>query len=147
MMPSNHEGCTEDFRDPVVEEAFRILVQDTRASRGFHARVMTRIAAESPTLHDRLVCWLSPPWQPTWAGEVVTAADVSVQEQVFYLDDGEIQVKARQSSLYVSAALSRLPLSPSPWRAAVAAEAGHWRRTSERQAFTFAELRRQIRSG
>jgi hypothetical protein len=114
MMPSNHEGCTEDFRDPVVEEAFRILVQDTRASRGFHTRVMTRIAAESPTRRDRLVRWLSPPWQPTWAGEVVTAADVSVQEQVFYLDDGEIQVKARQSFLYVSAELSRLPLSPSP---------------------------------
>jgi hypothetical protein len=100
MMPHNRERRQEDARDPVVEEAFRLLARHTRAPRGFHARVMARITAESPTLRDRLVHWLSPPWQPTWAGEVVTAADVSAQEHVFSLDDGEIQVTCGWRAAY-----------------------------------------------
>jgi hypothetical protein len=100
MMSNNHEGYEKDARDPVVEEAFRLLVQHTRAPRGFHPRVMARIAAERPTFRDRLVRWISPPWQPTWAGEVVTAADVSTQEHVFYLDDGEIQVTCGWRAAY-----------------------------------------------
>ena len=70
MMPRNQAGRVEDARDPVVEAAFRRLVHHTQAPQGFHARLMTRIVAESPTLRDRLVRWLSPPWQPTWAGEL-----------------------------------------------------------------------------
>ena len=100
MMPHNHEEYEKDARDPVVEETFRLLVQHTRAPRGFHARVMARIAAERPTFRDRLVRWLSPPWQPTWAGEVVTAADISAQEQVFALDDGEIRVTCGWRAAY-----------------------------------------------
>lgn len=61
---------------------------------------MTRIATESPTLRDRLVRWLSPPWQPTWAGELITAADVAAQEHVFALDDGEIQVTCGWRAAY-----------------------------------------------
>jgi hypothetical protein len=100
MMPPNRERHEEDARDPVVEEAFSILVRHTRAPRGFHARVMARIAAASPAFRDRLVRWISPPWHPAWAGEVVTAADVSAQEQVFSLDDGEIQVTCGWRSAY-----------------------------------------------
>lgn len=100
MMRNNREGRQKDSRDPVVEEAFRLLVRQTQAPRGFHARVMAKIAAESPTPRDRLVRWLSPPWRPAWAGEMVTAADVSAQEHVFSLDDGEIQVTCRWQAAY-----------------------------------------------
>jgi hypothetical protein len=100
MRLNNREGRHEDSRDPMVEEAFSLLVRQTQAPRGFHPRVMARIAAESPTLRDRLVRWLSPPWHPTWAGEVVTAAEVSAQEHVFSLDDGEIQVTCGWRAAY-----------------------------------------------
>ena len=92
MMPRNQAGREEDSRDPIVEEAFSLLVHHTQAPEGFHARVMARVAAEGLTFHDRLVRWLSPLWQPAWAGEMVSAADVAAQEQVFALDEGEIQV-------------------------------------------------------
>ena len=100
MMPYNRAGRAESARDPAVEAAFRRLVRHTHAPQGFHARVMTRIATESPTLRDRLVRWLSPPWQPTWAGELITAADVAAQEHVFALDDGEIQVTCGWRAAY-----------------------------------------------
>ena len=100
MMPRNRAGREEDARDPVVEEAFRLLVGHTQAPRGFHARAMARIAAERPPLRDRLVRWLSPPWQLMWAGELVTAADVAAQEHVFALDDGEIQVTCGWRAAY-----------------------------------------------
>jgi hypothetical protein len=100
MMRNNREGRTEDARDPMVEEAFSILVRHTQAPRRFHARAMARIAAERPTLRDRLVRWLSPPWQPAWAGAMVTAADVAAQEHVFTLDDGDIQVTCGWRAAY-----------------------------------------------
>lgn len=100
MMRNNREGRIEDARDPVVEEAFSLLVRHTQAPRSFHARVMARIAAASPTLRDRLVRWLSPPWQPAWAGAMVTAADVATQEHVFALDDGDIQVTCGWRAAY-----------------------------------------------
>lgn len=100
MMSKNQARCEEDSRDPVVEEAFSLLVRHTQAPEGFHARVMARVAAERLTVGDRLVRWLSPLWQPTWAGELVTAADVAPQEHVFALDDGEIQVTCGWRAAY-----------------------------------------------
>lgn len=94
MMPSRREGREEDSRDPVVEEAFSILVRHTQAPRGFHARVMARIAAESQTLRDRVVRWLSPLWHPPLAGELGlnTATGTASETHMFYLAAGEIQV-------------------------------------------------------
>ena len=100
MIPSNREGRDEASRDPVVEEAFRILMRHTQAPQGFYARIMARIAAESPTLRDRLVRWLSPLWQPQWVGELVTAADIPEQEHVFRLEDGEIKISCSWRSQY-----------------------------------------------
>jgi hypothetical protein len=100
MVRNSREGHQKDSRDPVVEEAFSLLVRQTQAPQGFHARVMARLAAERLTVRDRLVRWLSPPWHPPWAGELVTAADVSAQEHVFALDDGEIQVTCGWRAAY-----------------------------------------------
>jgi hypothetical protein len=51
-----------------------------------------KVAAARPTLHDRLVRWLSPLWAPLLAGEVATAADTAAQAHTFYRDEGEIRV-------------------------------------------------------
>ena len=100
MILNHRTDHPEDARDPVVEEAFSLLVRHTQAPAGFHARVMGRIAAGSPPLRDRLVRWLSPPWHPLWAGELVTAADSAAQEHRFTLEDGEIQVTCRWQAAY-----------------------------------------------
>src|SRR4030095_1459076 len=100
MMPRNRARREEDFRDRGGEEAFSLLVRHTQAPQGFHARVMARVAAERLPFRDCLVRWLSPPWQPVWAGELVTAADVAAQEHVFALDDGEIQVTCGWQAAY-----------------------------------------------
>jgi hypothetical protein len=61
---------------------------------------MAKVTAERRSFRDRLVRWLSPPWQPTWAGELVTAADVAAQEHTFALDDGDIQVTCGWRAAY-----------------------------------------------
>lgn len=50
------------------------------------------LAAALQTLGGGLVRWLSPLWLPPLAGELVTAADTSAQEEIFYLDEGSIRL-------------------------------------------------------
>ena len=65
-----------------------MFVRHVQAPLGFRARVMARIAAESPSLRDRLVRWLSPAWHPIAS----TADGGSAQKHVFPLEDGNITV-------------------------------------------------------
>jgi anti-sigma factor RsiW len=51
-----------------------------------------RQEAARPTLHDRLVRWLSPLWTPLLAGELATAADTAAQTHTFYRNEGAIRV-------------------------------------------------------
>jgi len=73
MKHNEHERSPDIPRDPVLEEAFGILVRHARAPLGFRARVMARIAAASPTLRARLMSWLLPLWQSPLAGKPVPA--------------------------------------------------------------------------
>ncbi len=40
-------------------------------------------------IKEHLISWISPLWEPVWAGETVTAADIPEQEQNFEMDQGE----------------------------------------------------------
>jgi len=51
-------------------------------------------------LRERLVHWISALWQPLWAGEPVTAADIPAQEQVFAFDEGEIRLTCEWRAAY-----------------------------------------------
>jgi hypothetical protein len=73
MTHNKHERSSDMPRDPLLEEAFGVLVRHIRAPQSLHARVMARIAAARPTLRERLVRWLLPLWQPPVAGEPVIA--------------------------------------------------------------------------
>lgn len=64
------------------------------------ADLLADLSALLAGLTDRLVLWLSPLWHPPLAGELVTAADTSAQEQVFSLDDGEIRVTCEWRAAY-----------------------------------------------
>lgn len=46
---------------------------------------------------DLVVRWLSPLWQPLWAGAVISATGSTPPTQVFRLDDGEIRLTCRWS--------------------------------------------------
>jgi len=52
-------------------------------------------SARTAAVGRRLVRWLSPPWHPPFAGEVVTAAGTASQEEIFHLDEGWIRVTCR----------------------------------------------------
>jgi len=38
------------------------------------------------------IIWISKPWGPRWAGELVTASDIAEQEHSFVMDHGEIKL-------------------------------------------------------
>jgi hypothetical protein len=102
MTSRNRERHEEDVRDPVVEEAFGTLMRNTRAPQGFYARVIAQIAAASSTLRDRLVRWVSEPWHPVLAGEIVAAAGPPgrAPQRTFQLEDGNIRVTCEWRAAY-----------------------------------------------
>lgn len=100
MTPSKQDSHHEAPHDAAIEEAFGMFVRHVQAPLGFRARVMARIAAESPTLRDPLVRWVSYLWHPLLAGEPVTAADTRTQAQIFRLDGGEIRVTCAWRAAY-----------------------------------------------
>lgn len=66
-----------------------------------HLRHLPVPGEEAPeALRDRVIRWLSPLWPPPLAGELVTAANTTAQEQVFYLDDGRIKVTCEWRTAY-----------------------------------------------
>ncbi|MDM8524957.1 zf-HC2 domain-containing protein [Desulfococcaceae bacterium HSG8] len=46
------------------------------------------------------IIWISEPWEPRWAGELVTAADIAEQENAFELDSGQIMLTCHWKSAY-----------------------------------------------
>jgi len=91
MKHNEHERSPDIPRDPVLEEAFGILVRHARAPLGFRARVMARIAAASPTLRDRLMRWLLPLSQSPLAGNPISAPS-TVFHAPLALHDREIML-------------------------------------------------------
>jgi hypothetical protein len=43
-------------------------------------------------IRDRLIKWVSELWQPQWAGELVTAAHISEQQHIFYVQNQIIEI-------------------------------------------------------
>lgn len=41
---------------------------------------------------EAITSWISQSWEPQWAGQPVTAADIPEQEHLFRMDDGEIRL-------------------------------------------------------
>ncbi len=107
MMPSNRDGRDKDSRDPVVEEAFRLLMHHTQAPQDFSARVMAKSAAESPTLRDRVVRWFSPLWHPAWAPVLAVGLLFSLTLHAYQLLAPFQRVEDRPSARAVSPAAER----------------------------------------
>lgn len=70
------------------------LSQEHAASKAQPTYAKHRMLDSQPhsAMRKRLVHWVSTLWHPLWAGEAVTAAELSVQKHTFLQDDGKIAV-------------------------------------------------------
>ena len=60
---------------------------------GIEQRIAQRTASAPPLdLRDALATEF---WEPQWAGQLATAADIPAQEHTFFLDDGQIMLSCR----------------------------------------------------
>ena len=58
---------------------------------GFHSKLaQTMLTAKIRRVLDRVTQWISPVWQPLWAGQAVTADDIPKQDYTFLSDYGKI---------------------------------------------------------
>lgn len=51
-------------------------------------------------IKDSLISWLSPLWEPQWAGQTVTASDIPEQKNSFITEDGEIRISCQWQDKY-----------------------------------------------
>lgn len=60
---------------------------------GFHRKLRADLrTAKLKQAGRSLIRWISPLWQPQWAGQFVGAGDIPEQHQVFRLDSGIIEI-------------------------------------------------------
>lgn len=76
MTQNGRETPPEAPRDPVLEEAFEMLVRHARAPLGFHARVMAHV--EQQRARRRLFAWRRHGWSPAWALGLATGLLLSL---------------------------------------------------------------------
>ena len=53
---------------------------------------VSQTTSEQFSLTDRVVRWLSSLWEPQWAGQLVTAADIPQQSHTFTSEDGDMKI-------------------------------------------------------
>jgi hypothetical protein len=85
--------------DPDIIDAMPI--EDVRAElralgadvKGFHAKLGNTLRlAKLKKAGSALIQWVSPRWQPQWAGDFVGAGDIPAQTHTFRLEKGAIEV-------------------------------------------------------
>ena len=60
---------------------------------GFHAK-LAAVLRRAKLTHaaQAVIAWMSPCWQPQWAGQPVGAGDIPTQAHAFALEDGRIEL-------------------------------------------------------
>lgn len=60
---------------------------------GFHRKLARTLQkAKLARAAQAVIAWISPCWQPQWAGQPVGAGDIPTQTQTFMLEDGRVEV-------------------------------------------------------
>ncbi|PID58868.1 hypothetical protein CSB45_02390 [candidate division KSB3 bacterium] len=72
----------------------------------------------------QLLYWLSPVWEPQWAGQAVTAQDIPIQQYSFPLEDGAIDI----SCAWGDAFQSRPAFLTFSWKAHISEQRDFWLR-------------------
>jgi hypothetical protein len=73
-----------------VREELRALGADVS---GFHKKLARTLQqAKLARAAQAVIAWISPCWQPQWAGQPVGAGDIPTQQQTFPLEDGRVEV-------------------------------------------------------
>ncbi len=108
-----------------IEEVKRELKQIGIDAGKSYTRFTKRLAVAR--LHNSLgnvIRWLSPVWEPKWAGQPVTADDIPAQQYSFPLEDGSIDVSCKWEDAYQS----RPAFMKFSWRAQIPAQRDFWLR-------------------
>ncbi len=70
---------------------------------GFHGKLaQTILTAKIHRVLDRVTQWISPIWQPLWAGQAVTADDIPKQEYTFQSEHGKIVMTCEWKPAYAA---------------------------------------------
>ena len=56
--------------------------------------------SKKSSIIDSLVRWISPLWEPQWAGQLVTAADIPKQTHAFISENGDIKISCYWKGQY-----------------------------------------------
>ncbi len=91
----------------------------------FYASIRKKLA--SATVKNRmgkLIRWLSPVWEPQWAGQPVTAQDIPAQHYSFPLEDGNIEISCAWEDAYQS----RPAFIKLSWKAQIPEHRSFWLR-------------------
>ena len=75
--------------DDLRAELHAAGMDGVRFHRTLHRMLQT---AKLQHLAGQFAAWLSPVWQPLWAGQMVTAQDIPPQEYTFQLEEGQITI-------------------------------------------------------
>jgi hypothetical protein len=83
-----------DMLETLPIEEVRAELQALGANvEGFHARLAKTLrSAKLKQTGSVLIQWISPIWQPQWAGQFVGAGDIPKQTHTFMLEKGAIEV-------------------------------------------------------
>src|SRR5215831_2823259 len=99
MLP---EDDLEQYESTAAEEILRLFSRlrpppEMPAPQTLRTRVLTQIAQRRA---PRAVRCLSTAWTPWGAGQLVAAADIPPQTEVFHLEDGEITLTCSWRAMY-----------------------------------------------
>lgn len=91
---SREMDAAPDMLDAMPIEEVREELQALGADvEGFHTKLTKTLRRAKLTQAGKaLIQWISPIWQPQWAGQFVGAADIPVQMHTFRLEKGAIDV-------------------------------------------------------
>lgn len=87
------------FCEACAEEVSAIMRMDDKTEKRVQKWAGSMTDGKS-SLRDTLIEWLSPLWEPLWAGQPVTAADVAAQQHTFTLEDGDITLSCTWKTPY-----------------------------------------------
>jgi hypothetical protein len=86
LMQLDEELVQETLESAKTPDTLAMLQMGTERT----PQTRTQPVSALRSIHDYLVRWTSELWEPQWAGQLVTAADVAEQSHVFRSEHGDI---------------------------------------------------------
>ncbi len=86
-----------------IEEVREKLRESGIDIERFHRKIdeiFNKYGHKIDNIGDNIIAWISPLWKPVWAGEPITAMDITEQKHEFASDFGEIHLVCQWKQRY-----------------------------------------------